>query len=932
MKKFKIYLLSILCFLAFSTGAKAEFFSDVIVTSANGIWTDSRAYATLNAAITAVGSNQRTVVIVGTQTVTSLTVPSNVTLKFERDGMITNTGQLTIQTKNIIAENRRIFTGPGNIDFASGTVLQSGWFNNIESAFAVTTNDTVTLIVSKPQTITASYSPGDNVYLKWDAPGNILTVNAGVTVSNIGQVTAGNYQLFAGAGNFRFRDGTILNLYWFNNLRAAITYASTNKLTLLVQGTHTVDLSDSVPSTLTTKMVQGGVISISPGVTLTYANARLIDIDSYGHDPFAGTGSVAFTGGLTYSPASGLTALTLQNLSNVGYEVDALITYGGGVNYTQATIEAALTAIGTTNKATLLLRPGTWVISSSANWSAYTNVTFKMPAGAILQIATGTTTTISGPLEAGLYQIFSCVGTGAVSGLSYVNPVWFGMATTETATNNTAAVNATIAAVSGTATNSARLFIPNGEYTINANPTGGRISLKSYMTIEFQSRSAKLKADALDGVVPTGILYASGKTDITIRGGTLEGEIDEHTGAASESTMGIFLSNCDNILIDDMEIYDNSGDGVYVGTNADYSQNVRITRSNLHDNGRHGVGAVAVVGLTLSESKATSNALCGVDVEPGGGETVDKIKIVNNEFASNDVGICVIAGSLADVVIQGNTVDSSTSEGIRFKYCDGGVISGNHVYSSGEEGIHLWGSGTNKSYRTIVTGNNVHSNGYSGIKLTEVQQSTVGQNIVYNNGYHGIHLIYDTSVCDNNVISGNVVCGNSQDTDATYDGISVGQGSHYNTIIGNRVHKGAATNKQRYGINTGINEYNMVIGNYIVDGGSTLELYQTGFTMVESNRSSVETITGNVDLRFWGVSYLDSSGGAITATLNSDPAQIGVIKIIKMTNATASSTLSVAKHETSAPEVFTFADVGDTLILMWNGTVWVTISNVGCTL
>ena len=51
--------------------------------------------------------------------------------------------------------------------------------------------------------------------------------------------------------------------------------------------------------------------------------------------------------------------------------------------FTQANIIDSLTAIGTSNKATLLLRPVTWVISSNANWSAYTNVTFKIVPGAV---------------------------------------------------------------------------------------------------------------------------------------------------------------------------------------------------------------------------------------------------------------------------------------------------------------------------------------------------------------------------------------------------------------------------------------------------------------------------------------------------------------------------------------------------------------------
>jgi hypothetical protein len=41
-------------------------------------------------------------------------------------------------------------------------------------------------------------------------------------------------------------------------------------------------------------------------------------------------------------------------------------------------------------------------------------------------VATGTTFTINGPIDAGLYQVFSCTGTGAVAGLKIVNAVWFG--------------------------------------------------------------------------------------------------------------------------------------------------------------------------------------------------------------------------------------------------------------------------------------------------------------------------------------------------------------------------------------------------------------------------------------------------------------------------------------------------------------------------
>jgi hypothetical protein len=123
---------------------------------------------------------------------------------------------------------------------------------------------------------------------------------------------------------------------------------------------------------------------------------------------------------------------TYDNISVFYYDnyyIDALGEYGSGTVYTQATIESALTAIGTVNKVALLLRPGNWVLTSDLTIPA--NITLKLPAGAIITIPTGKTLTINGPFEAGLYQVFDCVGTGAVDFsaaiISEVYVEWWGV-------------------------------------------------------------------------------------------------------------------------------------------------------------------------------------------------------------------------------------------------------------------------------------------------------------------------------------------------------------------------------------------------------------------------------------------------------------------------------------------------------------------------
>jgi len=114
-----------------------------------------------------------------------------------------------------------------------------------------------------------------------------------------------------------------------------------------------------------------------------------------------------------------------------------------------------------------------------------------------------------------------------------------------------------------------------------------------------------------------------------------------------------------------------------------------------------------------------------------------------------------------------------------------------------------------------------------------------------------------------------------------------------------------------------------------VTAGNEYKFEGTDLSIIFDNTTPSETATGTITLvANIPLTDIDSSGGAVTATLGSSD-HIGHIKTIVMSDATTSSTLSVTNHETSDPEVFTFADVDDTLVLMWTGTEWITIANSG---
>lgn len=86
-----------------------------------------------------------------------------------------------------------------------------------------------------------------------------------------------------------------------------------------------------------------------------------------------------------------------------------------------------------------------------------------------------------------------------------------------------------------------------------------------------------------------------------------------------------------------------------------------------------------------------------------------------------------------------------------------------------------------------------------------------------------------------------------------------------------------------------------------------------------------ETITADgTALQIYGASKLDSTSNKVDSTL-ADGSRIGDIKIIVMTEASNSSVVAIAHHQTEDAEEATFDAVDETGVFMWTGTEWITI-------
>ena len=253
------------------------------------------------------------------------------------------------------------------------------------------------------------------------------------------------------------------------------------------------------------------------------------------------------------------------------YEVDALITYGGGTSYTQATIQAALTAIGTTTKVTLLLRPGTWVISSNADWSASTNVIFKLPPGTVISHGSYTVN-IPNP-ECGLYQVFSGTGVVTISGnVREGYPEWWG--------------------IDGTA----------DDVQINA-------ALNAVQTVRLQAKRYYIASPV--SPLSNNRLLGAGR-DVTY--------LDYSGGVLGDQTCKVAILNKTNVIVQDLTIDGQSADGtVHTGSGFlvdDGSSNVVLNNIHIYDAYFHGLiintgSDIHVSNLKVSNGCASSAILIG---------------------------------------------------------------------------------------------------------------------------------------------------------------------------------------------------------------------------------------------------------------------------------------------------------------------------------
>ncbi|MFA6282365.1 MAG: right-handed parallel beta-helix repeat-containing protein [Candidatus Omnitrophota bacterium] len=551
-------------------------------------------------------------------------------------------------------------------------------------------------------------------------------------------------------------------------------------------------------------------------------------------------------------------------ITKFGYVVDVLATYGNCLSFTKTTLDSAISAIGTTTKTTILLRPGTWTITADSDYSTYKNITWDIMPGAVLSVAAGQTLTLYSPEHITSYShapIFAGSGNVIFTTGGLVHPDWW----TENVTPGTTDMySAIVAADSSMGSNYGTLSFTTGSY-------------KSSLDITFDSK-INLKFNNFSNIAPATSKTITINSPENIEAG-IKQQIFAGAGSVSFATQGIVYphwfgakgdgtsddSGAFNIMADSLS----SGGTIKIpyGTYL-LNQQVSFAQStNMVGEGKQSIlklGTTITLPMLSFPANLSSITNLGIDGNVSGNTVInnalvelngdqitisniymydiraigitvggDHTKILNNEiYGSNSASIDNIGvwhdNNVYDLLISGNTfknhgINATFGKGYDVRIVNN-YFANNHLQSVPTGGGQLCIARGAES--VVIANNTVEAGGGVSTYGIEVEGTNIVVlgNVIRLQGMHGIVLQYGSNF---------VIANNYIENTQSQDGIYVAADITRFSITGNYCTDTQTPSTQTYGINvaTGASDYYVIIGNTLLfnktdglnDGGTGIQ-------------------------------------------------------------------------------------------------------------
>src|SRR5690606_37491525 len=147
----------------------------------------------------------------------------------------------------------------------------------------------------------------------------------------------------------------------------------------------------------------------------------------------------------------------------------------------------------------------------------------------------------------------------------------------------------------------------------------GGLKIPSNRTIYFSEGSElRLKPTSKANYA---IIHIKNASNITLHNPRITGDRYSHKGTVGEWGNGIAIYSSSNITINEAQVYDCWGDGIYLGTSGNgTNKDIKLVKPYLKSNRRAGISVTDADGLQIISAYAGysdgTSPYCGINVEP----------------------------------------------------------------------------------------------------------------------------------------------------------------------------------------------------------------------------------------------------------------------------------------------------------------------------
>jgi len=326
------------------------------------------------------------------------------------------------------------------------------------------------------------------------------------------------------------------------------------------------------------------------------------------------------------------------------------------------------------------------------------------------------------------------------------------------------------------------VIVPSGIYLVEAVES---VRLQSGVTLQL-AKTAVFKA------IPNkseryAVMSIENVHDVTVIGGTIQGERKRHIGTTGEWGTGIEISGSTNITIQGTACNDCWGDGFYIGNESFIGddnmgkrlaipESVKLVDVRANNNRRQGISVIsgrnlAIIRPLLANTKGT-NPESGLDIEPNDPADLLENIVVSDAVTKGNAGagilinLSLLSGAQAPADIKiANHKDDGSSWGMMIADLDisdvvtrGNVLVENPEWTNSQKNGLAITNHDQRSYGIVIRNPHIVNANSKGFQFEAMNQAAIAiyhelGNIPSRNGSIGNIIIYNPLITGTEALS-----------------------------------------------------------------------------------------------------------------------------------------------------------------------------------